>query len=178
VTTVLPPEWHGPSLSFQIRTAGSIEGDLAEAFRQALVASGGSYERVGERMPVAPKSSSRSYERWRVRDLDPLGLSISTWNTDGDAVLVVNLALRPLKKYGSVLPDEFISLLVDAARSIHQRYPLRVGIIGEEALVAAGLLDLWDSGRRPTEDTPGTLWPTPQGSLSWNPRPPIDLQDV
>lgn len=178
MTRTLPPGWEGPSLSIQVRTAGTHAEDLVESFRRELRARSGTQERIGEADPVAESARSRSYERWGIEGFEPLSMTIAAFERETDDVLVANIALRPLKKYGLVLPNELIDVLVDACRGVHASHPLRVGVIGEEARVASVLLELWEEGQRPAEGDPGTLWPDGHGNLIWFPGPPVRLSDV
>lgn len=90
------------------------------------------------------------------------------WQLDDDDVIYANIPLSALKHYGSVVRDDLIEELVQLGRAVASNVPLRAGVIGEEAIVGAALLDLWQTSRGPVVGDPGTLWPVGD-TLEWFP---------
>jgi hypothetical protein len=88
------------------------------------------------------------------------------------------VVLRAIKAQGPVVREALIDGFVGACRAVHTIVPLQAAVIGEEALVAAALLDLWKMGKGPQPGDPGTLWPDPRGELRWFPGTPISLVGV
>jgi hypothetical protein len=161
----------------QIRADGTRDAELLTAFRRFVDSRGGSLELVRALDPAVASSTSHAYEALSLSGFD-VPANISTWRHDGDSVLEIRFPLKALGKYGVVVPDEFIDVLIEACRTVHETVPLAAVVIGEDALVAAALLDLWSAPNGPKRGDPGTLWPDDTGSLTWYPGGSISTADA
>lgn len=173
-----PQEWHGPTLAVQMRAAGRRDAEMADAFRRFVRESGGIIEEVANREPVAETCTSHTYERLSFAGYEQLPVRVTTWLRSEDSVLYLNIPLSALKRYGSVVPDALIEGFVGVCRAVHTSVQLQVAVIGEEARVAAAVLDLWEMGQGPKHGSAGTLWPEADGELKWFPDAPLSLAGV